>query len=185
VLPAWALSPQAVVAPTDLLPPLVEGLLVRNGSAYLRGDFRVDRRALRHAPRTPARRAWAMARVREGAVPSSAKYQVMAGISAGRRREILQRQLEAHWPGKGFSPERAEVRAFLEFSARRLDEGSDFEYRFTGGSEFWMRFGDEGWRRFQGVALTRALLAVVYRPNGSNDEVLAAMERALADAASD
>jgi hypothetical protein len=167
--------------PTPSLCPVGKGWIAREGFLYLKSSFQVDLRALGTGPKRGSKGAWALARMREGSVQSLAQFQAMVSISEARRRTILKRQLIENWPRTVDLATRPDVQAFLEFGSRVLNEGDTFEYHFLSPRMFWMRFGDGEWRPFHGEDLTGAMLNVIYRPNATNQEALASLEKSLGD----
>ncbi len=166
---------------TPSLCPVVKGWVAHDGVLYLKSSFQVDRRALGPGPKGGSKGAWALARVREGSVQSLARFEALISVSEARRRAILEHQLIDNWPGRGYSPVRQDIQAFLEFGSRMLNEGDSFEYHFLSSRHFWMRFGEGEWHAFQGEELTGAMLSVIYRPCPANQEAVASLEKGLGD----
>lgn len=113
-----------------------------------------------------------LAPAREGRVWVGISDRFLVSVGAAARREILARILGEALQKVGGSVADPEVKAFLDFSARSLDEGDTVVYLYAPAGRFWVRYNGEPPRTFRNAPLYRAMLALEFGPDPDNPQWL-------------
>jgi hypothetical protein len=113
-----------------------------------------------------------------GRVWCGSRVTVLQPISARKRRESLEEQYRAYWPG-GYDPKAASARAFLAWAARPLKERDVLEYVADPAGRLHGRLNGGAWTAFEGRDLVQAWLGYTFQGNPRNPGILASVRAYL------
>lgn len=152
----------------------------RQGVPYVEQAYFVDAVALRKHVGPEAAGPELQAAMLEGKAWLACRIRILVSISAAKRREFLLTNLKAHWVGKPFSPDRPDVREFLAFNGRLLNEQDTYDYLFAPSGALHIHYPGGPTRTFTSPELVGAFRRVEFSDDPENPDVLAAMSRELA-----
>ncbi len=172
--PAWWLTQGA-----PLLQQVQDDIITRRNAPYLHERTYLDLASYRR--RMQAKGGDPLAPPREGQVWVGIRDRFLVSVGASARREILARSLRLAWRGAAPVDADPEVKAFLDFSGRTLEEGDTVEYLYAPNGTFWVRYNAETPRTFRHAPLYRAMLGVEFGEDPDNPHSLDALAKALRD----
>lgn len=170
---AWWARPGA---PT--LKPIETILYGRYGIAYVEVTYFVDPVTLRRRAGASLGAA-ALKALREGKVWCATRVKFLEGASQAKRQEFLLNNLRTYWPGGAFDPEGGEVKAYVAYNARLLNQQDTVEYLFTPRGEVWVAFRAEPARCFTHPRVAGAVRAFEWSDQAGNPEAQARLGAAL------
>lgn len=151
---------------------------LQKGERYVQETYYVDAAGLRAAAAgRPGRPLLDL--LRTGEVASATRMTFLVDISKAKRRELLERTLPSVWPVPGFSLDLPDVRAFLAWQGRSLNQGDQLEYAFHKGGGMSIRFGRGPARRFESRDLSQALRTIEFTDDAETPGAMAKVEAAL------
>lgn len=161
------------------LEALGEVSFARLGTPYIAETFHADSAALRRLRLQGRAAVWQA--LAQGRVASACRIRFLVSLSADRRRAFFLRTLPRTWPGPGFSPERPEVKAFLELVCRHLEPGDRQEYLFLPGRGLWVRMGDGAPVFFAEGPLVAAIRTIEWEEDPETPGTMAGLLQAYVD----
>lgn len=150
----------------------------RYGVVYVEVTYYVDAGALRRR-KDVLDGAQALRILREGQVWCATRVHFLEGSSRAKRQEFTLANLKAYWPGVGFSPDRPDVRAYVDFSARLLDINDTVTYLFPPRGELVVAYKGEAPKRFTLPSVAAAVRAFEWSDQAGNPEAQARLRAGL------
>jgi hypothetical protein len=159
------------------LRPVTTVTYLEKGARYVQETYFVDAPGLRAAIKKHP--GAALDALRGGLVWSGVRMTFLVDISKTKRRELVQRNLRDSWPKDAPPLAPADLKAYLDWQGRSLNQGDEVEYAFSPGVAMTIRFGKGPAKRFTTPDLARYLRIVEYSDDDETPGTMAKLEAAL------
>ncbi len=150
----------------------------RYGVVYVEVTYFVDAGALKRR-KDVLDGAQALQALRKGQVWCATQVHFLEGSSRAKRQEFILANLKAYWPGTGFSPDRSDVRTYVDFAARLIDMNDTVSYLFPPRGELVVTYKGEAPKRFTLPSVAAAVRAFEWSDQAGNPEAQARLRAGL------